>query len=102
MAYGKQEKNWELIIIVFEIGFLFTKVPETEETETETETKITETATSETSTSETPSSENSKKSNAPKTGDTTDRTVEVSVLLLSGTVLLAFWKKNRKSKKSNE
>ena len=79
-----------------------TKVPETEETETETETKITETATSETSTSETPSSENSKKSNAPKTGDTTDRTVEVSVLLLSGTVLLAFWKKNRKSKKSNE
>ena len=63
---------------------------------------MTETATSETSTSETPSSENSKKSNAPKTGDTTDRTVEVSVLLLSGTVLLAFWKKNRKSKKSNE
>ena len=79
-----------------------TKVPETEETETETETKMTETATSETSISETPSSENSKKSNAPKTGDTTDRTVEVSVLLLSGTVLLAFWKKNRKSKKSNE
>ena len=23
MAYSKQEKNWELIIIVFEIGFLF-------------------------------------------------------------------------------
>ena len=23
LAYGKQEKNWELIIIVFEIGFLF-------------------------------------------------------------------------------
>ena len=23
LAYSKQEKNWELIIIVFEIGFLF-------------------------------------------------------------------------------
>ena len=23
LAYGKQEKNWELIIIAFEIGFLF-------------------------------------------------------------------------------
>ena len=86
-----------------------TELPETQSSETETETKMTETISTETETfmsetniSETSSSTTTQETKAPKTGDTTNRTAEVCMFLLSGMTLLFVWRRNRKVRKENK